>query len=103
MEPIVEGNPSPSVPEAGTSNPLKSLCDPISTTPTLKSGQIVYGCAFLLGEPGDFSLVTFRDWQDGQGVGVLAAEESCRCDGPSWGGQCGGGVTRGLGPFGLWS
>uniref|UniRef100_A0A8D1Q4I4 Cationic amino acid transporter C-terminal domain-containing protein n=1 Tax=Sus scrofa TaxID=9823 RepID=A0A8D1Q4I4_PIG len=48
MEPIVEGNPSPSVPEAGTSNPLKSLCNPISTTPTLKSGQIVYGCAFLL-------------------------------------------------------
>uniref|UniRef100_A0A480MV16 Cationic amino acid transporter 3 n=1 Tax=Sus scrofa TaxID=9823 RepID=A0A480MV16_PIG len=48
MEPIVEGNPSPSVPEAGTSNPLKSLCNPISTTPTLKSGQIVYGCTFLL-------------------------------------------------------
>ncbi|XP_047646214.1 cationic amino acid transporter 3-like isoform X1 [Phacochoerus africanus] len=48
MEPIVEGNPSPSVPEAGTSNPLKSLWDPVSTIPTLKSGQIVYGCAFLL-------------------------------------------------------
>ena len=59
MEPIVEGNPSTSVPEAGTSNPLKSLCNPISTTPTLKSGQIVYGCTFLLGEHRDFSLVTF--------------------------------------------
>uniref|UniRef100_A0A8D1F0I5 Cationic amino acid transporter C-terminal domain-containing protein n=1 Tax=Sus scrofa TaxID=9823 RepID=A0A8D1F0I5_PIG len=48
MEPIVGASPLESVPEAGTSNPLKSLCDPISTTPTLKSGQIVYGCAFLL-------------------------------------------------------
>lgn len=48
-----------SEPEAGTSNPLKSLCNPISTTPTQKSGQIVYGCAFLLGEHGDFSLVIF--------------------------------------------
>ncbi|XP_003127472.2 cationic amino acid transporter 3-like [Sus scrofa] len=37
-----------SEPEAGTSNPLKSLCNPISPTPTQKSGQIVYGCAFLL-------------------------------------------------------
>uniref|UniRef100_A0A8D1CT91 Cationic amino acid transporter 3 n=1 Tax=Sus scrofa TaxID=9823 RepID=A0A8D1CT91_PIG len=48
MEPIVGASPLESVPEAGTSNPLKSLCDPISTTPTLKSGQIVYGCTFLL-------------------------------------------------------
>uniref|UniRef100_A0A8D1KH08 Cationic amino acid transporter C-terminal domain-containing protein n=1 Tax=Sus scrofa TaxID=9823 RepID=A0A8D1KH08_PIG len=48
MEPIVGASPLESVPEAGTSNPLKSLCNPISTTPTLKSGQIVYGCAFLL-------------------------------------------------------
>ncbi|KAB0381472.1 hypothetical protein FD755_003389 [Muntiacus reevesi] len=36
------------VPEAGTSWILKRLCDPIHTTPTQKSGQIVYGCAFLL-------------------------------------------------------
>ena len=43
--------------ESGTSNPLKSLCNPISPTTTQKSGQIVYGCAFLLGEPGDSSLV----------------------------------------------
>ena len=71
MEPIVEGNPSPSVPEAGTSNPLKSLCNPISTTPTLKSGQIVYGCAFLLGEPWDLSLAAFRIWQDGKGLRVF--------------------------------
>uniref|UniRef100_A0A8D0ZVB3 Cationic amino acid transporter C-terminal domain-containing protein n=1 Tax=Sus scrofa TaxID=9823 RepID=A0A8D0ZVB3_PIG len=48
MEPIVGASPLESVPEAGTSNPLKSLCNPISTTPTRKSGQIVYGCAFLL-------------------------------------------------------
>ncbi|KAB0347241.1 hypothetical protein FD754_012098 [Muntiacus muntjak] len=37
-----------SVPEAGTSNILRTLCDPFSTIPTQKSGQIVYGCAFLL-------------------------------------------------------
>ncbi|XP_010838785.1 PREDICTED: cationic amino acid transporter 3-like, partial [Bison bison bison] len=37
-----------SVPEAGISRILKSLCDPISTNPTQKSGQIVYGCALLL-------------------------------------------------------
>ncbi|XP_047646324.1 cationic amino acid transporter 3-like [Phacochoerus africanus] len=43
-----EESPLESVPEAGTSNPLKSLWDPVSPTPTLKSGQIVYGCAFLL-------------------------------------------------------
>uniref|UniRef100_A0A8D1ZQE4 Amino acid permease/ SLC12A domain-containing protein n=1 Tax=Sus scrofa TaxID=9823 RepID=A0A8D1ZQE4_PIG len=43
-----EESPLESVPATGTSNPLKSLCDPISTTPTLKSGQMVYGCAFLL-------------------------------------------------------
>uniref|UniRef100_A0A8D1MXH9 Cationic amino acid transporter C-terminal domain-containing protein n=1 Tax=Sus scrofa TaxID=9823 RepID=A0A8D1MXH9_PIG len=48
MEPTVGTSPLGSVPEAGTSNPLKSLCNPISTTPTLKSGQIVYGCTFLL-------------------------------------------------------
>nr|XP_020728837.1 cationic amino acid transporter 3-like [Odocoileus virginianus texanus] len=44
----VEGSPLDSVPEAGTSNILKSLCFPTSTIPTWKSGQIVYGCAFLL-------------------------------------------------------
>uniref|UniRef100_A0A5G2QWA4 Cationic amino acid transporter C-terminal domain-containing protein n=2 Tax=Sus scrofa TaxID=9823 RepID=A0A5G2QWA4_PIG len=37
MDPVVEESPLES-----------SLLDPISTTPTLKSGQIVYGCAFLL-------------------------------------------------------
>ncbi|XP_003127474.3 cationic amino acid transporter 3-like [Sus scrofa] len=48
MGPVVEESPLESAPEAGTSNPLKSLCNPISTTPTRKSGQIVCGCAFLL-------------------------------------------------------
>uniref|UniRef100_A0A8C3WXC2 Cationic amino acid transporter C-terminal domain-containing protein n=1 Tax=Catagonus wagneri TaxID=51154 RepID=A0A8C3WXC2_9CETA len=37
-----------SVPEGRISKTVKSLCDPISTTPTPKSGQIVCGCAFLL-------------------------------------------------------
>ena len=59
MEPIVGASPLGSVPEAGTSNPLKSLWEPVSPTPTLKSGQMVYGCAFLLGEHGDLSLVIF--------------------------------------------
>ncbi|KAI4571117.1 hypothetical protein MJG53_013223 [Ovis ammon polii x Ovis aries] len=48
MEPKVEEHPLDSVPEAGTSNILKTLWFPTSTTPTQKSGQIVYGCAFLL-------------------------------------------------------
>ncbi|XP_027833401.1 cationic amino acid transporter 3-like isoform X2 [Ovis aries] len=41
-------SPSEPVPEAGISRILKSLWFPPSTTPTRKSGQIVYGCAFLL-------------------------------------------------------
>ncbi|XP_069405526.1 cationic amino acid transporter 3-like isoform X1 [Ovis canadensis] len=48
MKPDIEGRPLESVPEEGTSNILKSLCDPINTIPTRKSGQIVYGYAFLL-------------------------------------------------------
>ncbi|XP_052511490.1 cationic amino acid transporter 3-like [Budorcas taxicolor] len=48
MEPEAEGSPLDSVPEVGTSNILKSLWFPTSTTPTEKSGQIVYGCAFML-------------------------------------------------------
>ena len=59
MEPKVEEHPLDSVPEAGTSNILKTLWFPTSTTPTQKSGQIVYGCAFLLGEHWDVSLVIF--------------------------------------------
>ncbi|XP_057568162.1 cationic amino acid transporter 3-like [Hippopotamus amphibius kiboko] len=48
MEPEVEETPLESVPKAGTSKILKSLCDPLDTIPTLASGQIVYGCALLL-------------------------------------------------------
>ncbi|XP_057568094.1 cationic amino acid transporter 3-like [Hippopotamus amphibius kiboko] len=48
MEAEVDKNPLESVPEAGTSKILKSLCDPLDTIPTLASGQIVYGCALLL-------------------------------------------------------
>ncbi|XP_060992689.1 cationic amino acid transporter 3-like [Dama dama] len=48
MEPVLERSPLDSVPEAGTSNILKSLWFPTSTIPTQKSGQIVYGCTFLL-------------------------------------------------------
>ena len=59
MGPVIEESPSGSIPEAGMSNFLKSLWFPTSTTPTEKSGQIVYGCAFMLGEQWNFSLVTF--------------------------------------------
>ncbi|KAM9755471.1 cationic amino acid transporter 3-like [Dama dama] len=47
---IADNEPSPSepVPEAGTSSILKTLWYPTSPIPTRKSGQIVYGCAFLL-------------------------------------------------------
>uniref|UniRef100_A0A452ECQ8 Cationic amino acid transporter C-terminal domain-containing protein n=1 Tax=Capra hircus TaxID=9925 RepID=A0A452ECQ8_CAPHI len=43
-----EASPSEPVPEATTSRILKTLWFPTSTTPTLKSGQIVYGCTSLL-------------------------------------------------------
>ncbi|KAB0349879.1 hypothetical protein FD754_014736 [Muntiacus muntjak] len=46
----VEGSPLDSEPEAGTSNILKSMWFPTSPIPTRISGQIVYGCAFLLAE-----------------------------------------------------
>ena len=59
MELVPVGSPLDSVPEAGTSNILKSLWFPTSTTPTRKSAQMVYGCAFLLGEHWDVSLVIF--------------------------------------------
>ncbi|XP_013854195.1 cationic amino acid transporter 3-like isoform X1 [Sus scrofa] len=48
VDPEVKASPLESVPEGIISRTLKCLCNPISTTPTLKSGQIVYGCAFLL-------------------------------------------------------
>ncbi|OWK01016.1 hypothetical protein Celaphus_00018332 [Cervus elaphus hippelaphus] len=48
MEPKAEESLLASVPEAGTSNVLKSLWFPTSTISTQKSGQIIYGCAFLL-------------------------------------------------------
>ncbi|XP_010832109.1 PREDICTED: cationic amino acid transporter 3-like [Bison bison bison] len=48
MGPVTEESPSGSIPEARMSNFLKSLWFPGSTIPTWKSGQIVYGCAFLL-------------------------------------------------------
>ncbi|XP_037374102.1 cationic amino acid transporter 3-like [Talpa occidentalis] len=48
LKPKVDGHSLESVPEAGTSKTLKSLCKPLSAAPTLKSGQIVYGCALLL-------------------------------------------------------
>ena len=87
MEPTLEGNPLDSEPEAGTSNILKSLWFPPSTISTRKSGQIVYGCAFLLGEQLDLTLVVFWNWQDRLGTYILSVEESWRHDGFSWGGQ----------------
>ncbi|XP_032985178.1 cationic amino acid transporter 3-like [Rhinolophus ferrumequinum] len=48
VKPEPEASSLASVPEAGNSKTLKSLCNPINTIPTRKSGQTVYGCAFLL-------------------------------------------------------
>ncbi|XP_068848538.1 cationic amino acid transporter 3-like [Capricornis sumatraensis] len=46
--PEAEGGPLESEPEAGISGILKSLWFSPRTTPTCKSGRIVYGCASLL-------------------------------------------------------
>ncbi|XP_017918521.1 PREDICTED: cationic amino acid transporter 3-like [Capra hircus] len=43
-----EASPWEPASEAGTSRTLKTLWFPTGTTPTLKSGHIVYGCASLL-------------------------------------------------------
>ncbi|OWK16451.1 hypothetical protein Celaphus_00004858, partial [Cervus elaphus hippelaphus] len=43
-----EASPLEPVPEAGTSNILKTLWYPINTIPTQESGQIIYGCTLLL-------------------------------------------------------
>ncbi|CAM9959136.1 unnamed protein product, partial [Rangifer tarandus platyrhynchus] len=48
MELVVKGKSLESVLEGRTSRVLKSLWFPPSTIPTQKSGQIAYGCAFLL-------------------------------------------------------
>lgn len=56
IKPALEASSLASVPKAGTSQTLTSLHNPVNTTPTLKSGQIVYGCALLLGEQWDFSV-----------------------------------------------
>ena len=67
-----------SVPKAGILNILKSLWFPTSTSPTQKSGQIVYGCASLLGEHWDFSfggILKLREW----GVNVCVCVCVCVC------------------------
>ncbi|KAM7232929.1 hypothetical protein CapIbe_015065 [Capra ibex] len=46
--PVPDEHQLDSEPEARNSNILKSLWFPISTIPTRKSGQIVYGCASIL-------------------------------------------------------
>ena len=87
--PDPDEHPLDSEPEARNSNILKSLWFPISTIPTRKSGQIVYGCASLLGERWDFSLVVCWNWQYGVGVCILSIEESWWYEGPCWSGQPG--------------
>ena len=56
MESVVEASPLDTAPEVETSKILKSLCHPTSTIPSRTSGQIVYGCALLLGELWEISL-----------------------------------------------
>ncbi|XDB60422.1 hypothetical protein AB1E18_013793 [Capra hircus] len=48
MKPLVKENPLDSEPEAGSSKTFKSLWLPVSSSPTQKSTQMVYRCAFLL-------------------------------------------------------
>ena len=103
MEPEVEGSPLDSGPEAGTSNILKSLWFPPSTIPTQKSGQIVYGCASLVGEQWDFSLVIFWNWKDGPVVCILSVEDLGDIMAPPDVGSLGRGVTRGPDIFVFWS
>ena len=59
MELVVQERSLDSVLEASNLSFLKSLWFPPSTIPTRKSGQIVYGCAFLLGEQWGFPLFMF--------------------------------------------
>ncbi|KAM7060169.1 cationic amino acid transporter 3-like [Molossus nigricans] len=47
-KPKLEASSLESIPEAGISKTLKSLCNPGIAVPTRQSGQIVYGCALLL-------------------------------------------------------
>lgn len=66
---IVEIKPAPRagslqpVPEAGTVQAPPSLHNPDKTTPTLKSGCIVYTCSLLFGEQWGFCL-----WRERVGV-----------------------------------
>ncbi|XP_049985838.1 cationic amino acid transporter 3-like [Alexandromys fortis] len=49
MEPALERSSSlEPISAAGTLGIARSLCNPTDKNPTLRSGQIVYGCAFLL-------------------------------------------------------
>ncbi|XP_039099992.1 cationic amino acid transporter 3-like [Hyaena hyaena] len=48
IKPALEASSLESVPKAGTSRTTTGLHNPASTTPTRKSGRIVYGCALLL-------------------------------------------------------
>ncbi|XP_072824848.1 cationic amino acid transporter 3-like [Vicugna pacos] len=43
-----EAGPLDSAPEARDSETLRTLCDPMNSTPTLTSGRIVYGCTLLM-------------------------------------------------------
>ncbi|KAM5296797.1 cationic amino acid transporter 3-like [Glossophaga mutica] len=47
-KPEFETSSFESVLEGGTSKTLKSLCITVNSSPTRKSGQVVYGCALLL-------------------------------------------------------
>ncbi|EPY89900.1 cationic amino acid transporter 3-like protein [Camelus ferus] len=46
--PEPEAGPLEPVPDAQNLETLRTLCDPINSTPTLTSGRIVYGCTLLM-------------------------------------------------------
>lgn len=77
VKPEREAGSLESAPEAGSSQTPQSWGIPASTMPTLRSGRIVYGCASLLGEWWDFSLVAIRI-----STGSLAAESPWRGHSP---------------------
>lgn len=100
IKPAPQAGSSESVPEAGPPQALASLCNPVNTTPTLKSGRIVYACALLLGEQWGFCL-----WWEGVGVCVFGSQggSSARWWPFLTGAVLGWGGTQGLDMFGFWS
>ena len=104
MESVVEASPLDTVPEVETSKILKSLCHPTSTIPSRTSGQIVYGCALLLGELWEISLWWYSEidkirWECVSHQLRNAGDMMTLHDVGSFGKEC----AQGLDVFSFWS